>query len=50
MDVSRVFQESFQDFSRKIERCFNGVLSGFQEYLNEVEWVFEGVSKVPRDL
>ena len=28
-------------FSRKIEGCFNGVLSGFQVCLNEVEWVFE---------
>ena len=26
---------------RKIEGCFNGVLSGFQECLKEVEEVFE---------
>ena len=26
----------------KIEGCFDGVLSGFQEDLKEVEWVFEG--------
>ena len=26
----------------KIEGCFVGVLSGFQEDLKEVEWVFEG--------
>ena len=28
-------------FSRKIEGCFNGVLSEFQGCLQEVEWVFE---------
>ena len=28
--------------SRKIEGCFNGVLSWFQAYSNEAEWVFEG--------
>ena len=40
--VSRVFQESFWDLSMKIEGCFDGVLSGFQEDLKEVEWMFEG--------
>ena len=44
-----MFQESFKGVSRKIEGCFNGVLSGFQECLEEVEWVFEesfqGVSR-----
>ena len=47
-EVSKVFQGCFKGvprkffFSRKIEGCFNGVLSGFQACLNEVEWVFEG--------
>ena len=36
-----MFQESYF-FLRKIEGCFNGVLSGVQAFLNEVEWVFEG--------
>ena len=40
-DVSRVFKES-SFFSRKIEGCFNGVLSGFRACWNKVEWVFEG--------
>ena len=53
--VSKIFKEVFRlfqgglrgvpricFFSRKIEGCFNGVLSGFQACLNEVEWVFEG--------
>ena len=31
---------------RKIKGCFKEVLSGCQGYLNEVELVFEGVSKV----
>ena len=52
-----MFQESFMGVSRKIEGCFNGVLSVFQGYLKEVQWVFEesfkGVSRwrgVSRDL
>jgi len=28
--------------------CYNEVVSGFQGCLKEVEWVFEGVSKVFR--
>ena len=36
-EVSRVLQGSFWDASRKIEGCFKGVLSGFQEYLKQVE-------------
>ena len=51
-EVSRVFQTSFYRFSksvkvvsRKIERCFNGVLSGFQVYMKEVQRVFEGSFK-----
>ena len=60
-NVSKVFQQCFKevsskgvprkflDASRKIEGWFNGVLSGFQECLEEVEWVFEesfqGVSR-----
>ena len=46
--ISGKFQRYFEGvprqffFSRKIEGCFNGVLSGFQACLNEVEWVFEG--------
>ena len=35
------FQESFKGVSRKIEGCFNGVLSGFQGCLKEVQWVCE---------
>ena len=34
--VSRVFQELFKKVSRKIEGCFKEVFSGFQEYLKEV--------------
>ena len=37
-----MLQESHKGDSNKIEGCFNGVLSGFQEYLKEVEWLFEG--------
>ena len=40
-----MFQGRFKGVPRKfflIEGCFNGVLSGFQACLNEVEWVFEG--------
>ena len=40
-EVSRVFQDSFWDASRKIEGCFNGVLSGFQGFKK-----FMGVLKV----
>ena len=50
---SRVFLGSFKcdpkvfyDVSRKIEGCFNGVLSGFQGCLQEVEWCLRQVSKV----
>ena len=39
-------QGSFKGISRKIKRCFNEVLSGFQDCLKEVDCVFEGVSKV----
>ena len=48
MSVSRKVKECSKKFyaSRKIEGCFNGVLSGFQR----VQWVFEGsfqgVSKI----
>ena len=34
-------QESFKGVSRKFEECFNGVLSGFQVYMKEVQGVFE---------
>ena len=37
-----MFQKSFEGVSRKIKGFFNGVLSGFQECLKEVEWMFEG--------
>ena len=37
-----MFQGSFKGISRKIEGWIDGALSGFQEYLKEVEWVFEG--------
>ena len=36
-----MFQETFKDVSKKIEGRFNGVLSGFQRCLKEVQWVFE---------
>ena len=36
-----MFQESLKGDTRKIEGCY-GVLSGFQECLKEVEWLFEG--------
>ena len=36
-----MFQESLKGDSRKIEGCFNGVLSGIQTCLQEVQWVFE---------
>ena len=43
-----MLQGSFKGISRKIEGCFNGVLSGFQRC--EVQWVFErsfdGVSRM----
>ena len=35
-----MLQGSFKDVSRKIEGCFNGVLSGSQWCLKEVQWVF----------
>ena len=42
-----MFQESFKGISRlKIEGCFNGVLSGVQGCLKEVQWVFEESFKV----
>ena len=48
-EVSRVFQESFKGVSKKIEGCFNGVLSKFQRYLKEAQWVFEESFKgIPR--
>ena len=36
-----MFQESFTGVSMKIEVYFNGVLSGFQGCLKEVQWLFE---------
>ena len=50
----RKFPKSFKEVSRKFQECFKkvftilqgrlegGVLSGFQEYLKEVKWVFQG--------
>ena len=45
-EISRVFQESHKGDSRKIEGCFNGVLSGIQRCLQEVQWVLEESFKV----
>ena len=36
-----MFQESFKGVSKKIKGCFNGVLSGCQRCLKEIQWVFE---------
>ena len=46
-----MFQESFKGGSRKMERCLNGVLSGFQGCFMEVITVFKGgLRGIPRDL
>ena len=39
------FLESFKDVSRKIEGCFEGVFSGFQGYLKEIQREFQGCFK-----
>ena len=36
-----MFQECFKGVPRKIEGCFNRVLSGFQIHLKKVQRVFE---------
>ena len=36
-----MFQKSLKAASKKIEGCFNGVLSGFQGCLKEIQWMFE---------
>ena len=41
----RVLQESFNGVSRRINGCFNDVLSGFQWHLKEVQCVFTGSFK-----
>ena len=43
--VSRKFQGRYKNDFRMLDGCFNGVLSGIQECLKEVEWVFEGSFK-----
>ena len=40
-----MFQESFKVVSRRIEGCGNGVLSGFQGCLKEVQWALIKVSR-----
>ena len=42
---TQVFEGSLKGVSRKIEGCFNEVLSGFLRSLKEVQWVFEGSFK-----
>ena len=45
-EISRVFQESHTGDSRKIEGCFDGVLSGIHRCFQEVKWVFAESFKV----
>ena len=45
-----MLQGSFKGISRKIKEYFNEVLSGVQGCLKVVKWVFEGVSKVFREI
>ena len=40
-----MFQDSFKGVSRKIEGCFNGVLSGVQGGLKKGQWMFKGSFK-----
>ena len=42
-------EESFKDVSRKIDECFNGVLSGVQGWLKDDQWVYkESFNSAPR--
>ena len=44
--IKRVFQESFEGVSRKVEGCFNGVQGCLKEVQGVFEDSFKGVSRM----